>query len=272
MIVREEFLSQLRRIFGLNLYEVRIWTALLSRGVSTAGELSDIGSVPRSRTYDILESLEKKGFIIMKLGKPIKFVALKPEEVIERVKKNVAKDAKERAEKLIKLKGTDMLEELNTLYTTGIKYVEPTDLSGALRGRNNLYNHLDMMMRSAEKSVVIMTTQEGIVRKIDALKPTIEKLKKRGVKVKIAAPITKHNIKYAKDLAKVAEIKHVNAPEARFCIVDGRELLFMLMDDKTIHPNYDIGVWLNTEFFAKAIDHFFEGVWNKATPISKVQV
>ena len=76
MIVKEEFLSRLRKIFGLNLYEVRVWAALLSRGVSTAGELSDISNVPRSRTYDILESLEKKGFVILKLGKPIKFVAL----------------------------------------------------------------------------------------------------------------------------------------------------------------------------------------------------
>jgi len=37
MIVKEEFLSRLRRFFNLNLYEVKIWTALLSRGVSTAG-------------------------------------------------------------------------------------------------------------------------------------------------------------------------------------------------------------------------------------------
>jgi len=51
MIVKEEFLNKLRQLFGLNLYEVRIWTALLSRGVSTAGELSDIGNVPRSRAY-----------------------------------------------------------------------------------------------------------------------------------------------------------------------------------------------------------------------------
>jgi sugar-specific transcriptional regulator TrmB len=42
MIVKDEFLSKLRRYFSLNLYEVKIWTALLSRGVSTAGELSDI--------------------------------------------------------------------------------------------------------------------------------------------------------------------------------------------------------------------------------------
>ena len=65
MIVKEELLSKLRRYFNLNLYEVRIWTALLSRGVSTAGELSDIGNVPRSRAYDVLESLEKKGFVVM---------------------------------------------------------------------------------------------------------------------------------------------------------------------------------------------------------------
>ena len=100
MIIREEFLSRLRKIFDLNLYEVRVWTALLSRGVSTAGELSNIGNVPRSRTYDILESLEKKGFVIMKLGKPIKFIALKPEEVVERVKKNLVVDANEKSKRL----------------------------------------------------------------------------------------------------------------------------------------------------------------------------
>src|SRR3990167_7609374 len=87
MIVKEEFLNKLRQFFGLNLYEVKIWTALLSRGVSTAGELSDIGNVPRSRAYDVLESLEKKGFVVMKLGKPIKYLAVDPKEVVERVKK-----------------------------------------------------------------------------------------------------------------------------------------------------------------------------------------
>ena len=141
MIVKDEFLSRLRKIFDLNLYEVKVWTALLSRGTSTAGELSNISDVPRSRTYDILESLEKKGFVIMKLGKPIKFVALKPGEVVERVKKNLVRSAKERSERLDKLKDDEVLEELNSLFTKGIKFVEPSDLSGSLKGRQNLYNH-----------------------------------------------------------------------------------------------------------------------------------
>src|SRR5574343_1451046 len=111
MIIKEEFLSRIRKIFDLNLYEARVWTALLSRGTSTAGELSNISDVPRSRTYDILESLEKKGFIVMKVGNPIKFVALKPEEVVERVKKNLVVEAHEKSRRLEQLKKDDVLDE-----------------------------------------------------------------------------------------------------------------------------------------------------------------
>src|SRR5512137_2234413 len=104
MIVQTDFLNRLRD-FGLNSYEAKLWTALLSRGVSTAGELSDIAGVPRSRSYDVLESLEKKGFIIMKLGKPIKYIAVPPSEVVERIKKKVVEDADRQGALLDSLRG-----------------------------------------------------------------------------------------------------------------------------------------------------------------------
>ncbi len=263
MIVKEEFLSRLRKIFDLNLYEVKVWTALLSRGTSTAGELSNISDVPRSRTYDILESLEKKGFIIMKLGKPIKFVALKPEEVVERVKKNLMRNAKERTERLEKLRGDEVLQELTTLFTKGVKFVEPSDLSGSLRGRQNLYNHLDMMVNDAEKTVTIVTTAEGLNRKIEVLMPSFEKCKKRGVKIRIAAPIDGNNLKVAKDLKKVAEVRDLGKMKARFTIIDSKQLMFMLLDDEKFHPNYDVGVWINTEFFANTLEQLFELAWKE---------
>jgi sugar-specific transcriptional regulator TrmB len=261
MIVKEEFLSRLRKIFDLNLYEVKVWTALLSRGTSTAGELSNISDVPRSRTYDILESLEKKGFIVMKLGKPIKFVALKPEEVVERVKKNLVKEASDKSKRLENLKGDEVLQELNTLFTTGVKFIEPTDLSGSLRGRQNMYNHLDMMVRDAEKTITIVTTKEGLNRKLEALMPSLEKCKKRGVKIRIAGPVDKDNIKIAKELSKVAEVRNMQGMKARFVIIDSNQLMFMLLDDEKFHPNYDIGIWINTEFFASAMEQMFELAW-----------
>lgn len=271
MIIKDEFLSRIRKIFDLNLYEARVWTALLSRGVSTAGELSNISDVPRSRTYDILESLEKKGFIVMKIGKPIKFVALKPEEVVERVKKNLIVSAQERSKRLEELKGDNVLEELNLLFRNGVKFVEPADLSGSLRGRQNMYNHLDMMIRSAEKTVTIVTTAEGLNRKMEALTPAFEKAKKRGVVIRIAAPISDSNSKVAKDLSRFAEVKDTSGLglNGRFAIVDSDQLIFMLLDDKTVHPNYDVAVWISTPFFAKSLEQMFELAWNEFKSFKK---
>jgi HTH-type transcriptional regulator, sugar sensing transcriptional regulator len=260
MIVKEEFLSKLRRFFSLNLYEVKVWAALLSRGVSTAGELSDIANVPRSRSYDVLESLEKKGFVIMKLGKPIKYIAIPPSEVVERVKKNMKIEADEKISRLENLKDNELLSELNSLHTQGVELVEPTDLSGSLKGRHNLYNHLELTIRNAEETVVIMTTSQGLMRKVEGMKPVFEKLKKRGVKIRIAAPITKQNTPAVKDISSVAEVRHTDA-KARFIIVDSQELIFMVQDDEEVHPTYDIGIWVNTPFFAKALENLFDVAW-----------
>jgi len=271
MIIKDEFLGRIRKIFDLNLYEAKVWTALLSRGVSTAGELSNISDVPRSRTYDILESLEKKGFIVMKIGKPIKFVALKPEEVVERVKRNLIVNAQAKSKRLEKLRGDDVLSELTSLFDNGVKFVEPSDLSGSLRGRQNMYNHLDMMIRGAEKTVTVVTTADGLNRKLEALLPSLEKAKKRGITCRIAAPINKDNLKVAKEFSKVADIRSLPKSQGRFVIVDSAQLMFMLLDDKTIHPNYDVAIWLSTEFFAQALEVLFEESWRSFTPLKKLK-
>jgi HTH-type transcriptional regulator, sugar sensing transcriptional regulator len=268
MIVKDEFLSKLRRFFSLNLYEVKIWAALLSRGVSTAGELSDIANVPRSRSYDVLESLEKKGFAITKLGKPIKYIAVAPEEVVERVKKNMRSDAEEKVQRLDDMKSSDLLEELNTLHSQGIELVEPSDLSGSLRGRHNLYNHLELTIRGAQKSVILLTTTQGFMRKVEGLKPTFEELKKRGVTIRMAAPITKECAAAVKDISSVAEVRNCTT-KARFCVVDGKELMFMVLDDAEVHPTYDVGIWINTPFFASALEELYELAWKAMKPVGK---
>ena len=269
MIVKDDFLSKLRRYFALNLYEVKIWTALLSRGVSTAGELSDIANVPRSRSYDVLESLEKKGFVVMKIGKPIKYLAVAPTEVVERVKKNMRSDADHKINKLESLKKGDVLKELSTLHTQGIELIEPGDLGGSLKGRHNLYNHLELTMKNAKESVVLQTTTQGLIRKVDGLKPVFEKLKKKGVTIRVAAPLTKETKAAVKELNGLAEVRHTTE-RGRFCIVDSKEVVFMLLDDDKVHPTYDTGIWVNTPFIASTLNNMFDQTWKSMKPAEAV--
>jgi len=263
MIVQKDFLNKLKD-FGLNSYEAKLWTALLSRGSATAGELSDIANVPRSRSYDVLESLERKGFIVMKLGKPIKYMVIPPAEVIDRVKKSILDDADKRSEILDSLKKSEVLTELNTLHNKGIETVDPMDLSGVVKGRSNLYSYLSGVIKNAKSSVVIMTTDTGFVKKAESLKNALNKAKESGIKVKILAPITKDNRFALNVLLKYAQIRENTVLNARFCVVDDKQVVFMSLDDKMTHPNYDFGVWVRTDFFAKAFSNVFDNIWNKA--------
>ncbi len=263
MIVKDDLLSKLRRYFDLNLYEVKLWAALLSRGVSTAGELSDIANVPRSRSYDVLESLEKKGFVVMKLGKPIKYIAIPPNEVVDRVKKNMHLTAQEKIKRLDKVRDSDMLKELEGLHTAGITLVDPAELSGSVRGRHNLYNHLDFLIKEAKTSVNLMTSGSAFTRKVEALRPTLEKVSKRGVKIRVMTSPSKDHKKLVSSLKGLAEVKTVKDVKARFCTVDGKDFVFMALDDKEVHPTYDLGIWVKTPYFTTAMDGMFEHIWNR---------
>ena len=267
MLVQKDFLKKLKEL-GLNTYEAKIWTALLSRGVSTAGELSDIANVPRSRSYDVLESLEKKGFIVMKIGKPIKYIAVPPEEVLERVKKKVRKDTESQLTSLDKIKDSEVLEELNNLHSEGVSMVEPSDITASIKGRSSLYSHLDMMIKDAEKSIILMSTETGIKRKLETLATSLEKANERGVKIRIAVPITEENKKILESASKYAEVKNCDLG-GRFCVVDEQEITFMLLDDEEVHPTYDVGVWVNTGIFSQTLINLFNMAWDGMKVLNK---
>lgn len=270
MVMEEKLLGQLRQHFDLNLYEVKIWAAILSRGISTAGELSDIANVPRSRAYDVLESLERKGFVVMKLGKPIRYIAVPPEEVLERVKKLFKERAVEKSDELEKLRDSDIVEQLKKLYEKGIEMIEPTELSGALKGRHNLHDHLDLMIKDASKSVFVLTTASEINRLAEFHLQTLKEAKERGVTIKVAAQIEKENLESVKSLAKAVEMKYIDHIKARFYIIDGEEVLFMILPEEEVHPTYDTGIWVHSPFFGTALEDLFEHAWEHLEPIDKV--
>ncbi len=44
-------------------------------------------------------------------------------------------------------------------------------------------------------------------------------------------------------------------------ITDENNVMFMMTDDAEVHPGYDIGVWVNTEYFASTLSQMFNRIW-----------
>jgi len=253
MLVKQELISKIRDQFDLNLYETKIWLALLGKGTASAGDLATISGVPRSRTYDVLENLEKKGFAIVKIGKPVKYLGVKPKMVIEKLKNNVRKSAEDRIYSLSNIRETDEFLQLEDLYKGGVDIIKREDISAALRGKANISNYLREILQNAKKEVMICTYAEELMSKIKLFSETFKALKKDDIRIKLALSGDERIIKKLEEEFDL-KIKKVDL-DAKFFIVDRKEILFYLSKDS---ENQDIAIWLDSEFFAQSFSSLFE--------------
>ena len=252
MLQEKQFLLELRKHFRLNIYEAKIWVALLSRGIASAGELADISGVPRSRCYDVLESLEKKGFILMKIGKPIKYLAVKPDVILDRVKKNIKDDAEELAIQFENIKETDEFKELDLLHKTGVQHVDISQISKSIVGRTSINKQVKDMLLKAKSNIAVTSTQEHLEKNVKSLKSFMQNFAKKSVKVSLYCAANKNIIK------KLQNVEHVeyNA-NSSFVSIDGKEMLFMV-SNKNVAPDYEVAIWINSPFFVNAVNVLFE--------------
>lgn len=253
MILKSEIIRQLKEYFDLNIYETKVWLALLSKGIASAGEVAQISSVPRSRTYDVLESLEKRGFAIVKIGKPVKYIAVKPTEVIEKLKSNTMHDAQEKVTSLTNLKDTQEYAELEQLHNSGMSPIKYSDLTGSIKGRANIISRMREVLENAQKEVVICTSASDFEDKSRVLAPTIEKLSKKNVKIKLALSGDEEQIK--KISGKLSIKAKTTDSTARMCISDRKEVLFMVTPENS---KEDVAVWLNSPFFVVSLYNLFD--------------
>ncbi len=258
MITKPELTKKIKDYFDLNIYETKVWLALLSRGISSAGEIAEVSGVPRSRTYDVLESLEKRGFAIEKLGKPVKYLAVKPSVVIEKLKNNTITYAEEKVQILSKLKDTKEYEELQTLHTTGIEPMKNHELSSSIKGRSNLYSQLRDTMESAENSVYVATSSYELMSKQKMFSDVFDKLKKRNVDIKVI--VSDDEIEAKKLSKKFGVLIKSKSIHARFLMADRKELIFTLKPTN-VHEDYDYAFWINSEYFTNSLAYMFELAW-----------
>lgn len=261
---KNELVKKIKYHFGLNIYESKVYVALLSKNVASVSEVAELSGVPRSRVYDVLESLEKKGFAMSKLDKPVKYIAVKPEAVIEKMKNNLMKEAEERVGLISNIKVTEEYKELELLHKKGITPYDVMDLSSAIKGRQNIYSQMKEMLNNAEKEVVLITGAEALKAKIPFLKPIFENLKKKGVAIRVAAsssesgnPVSeKESINLSKELGLPVRKVKLNM---RMCLVDNKKMLVFLTPFQD--EEKDFAVWINSNYLSQGLTTFLHPIW-----------
>ncbi|MEK6942326.1 MAG: helix-turn-helix domain-containing protein [archaeon] len=169
---------ELAKKLGLNEYESKAYIALLGVHAATASGVSKLSLIPRARVYDVLSTLEKKGFIEKKLSKPLAYSALPPLHVAKNIftyKKSLFEKEVEEIQNIGQL-----LEQRASRPQGESGFAEEVKL---LRGQDNIYSKIGKELESALESVVFSATEAGLARKKAKFHKTIESLSRKGVKV-----------------------------------------------------------------------------------------
>ncbi len=249
----EDYIAKIRRMFGLNLYEAKVWLALLSQGKSTSGKLSEIANVPKSRAYDILVSLENGGFVTRELGRPISYKAIPPAELIEKLEEKAKEGLDQKMEKLKKLKNSTAVEDLQNLYNKGIKFVEEGRVASSYQGLDSIYFRVKKSIKGAKNEIVLITTEKSLEKKISALGRALKQAKASNVVVHVYAPVKDVNEAVANEIKQFGKLSKTDIDIGRFIIVDSNEVFIFTENEEETHPSNEVVLHIKGKYLPEKL-------------------
>jgi sugar-specific transcriptional regulator TrmB len=259
----EREVNALRRL-GLTEYESRIYLVLIKRGVVKASELSFFGQIPRTKTYGAIKELERKGLLQIVPGKPEVYSPASPSEVLMPL---VGKLSRELTD------AEDVVQGLAVTYESQrfTKHEGPREAEEfwQLDGRPGIINKLNQVFGGATKTINYVTSSSGLVRAYKANCEILERVKKKGAKVRVLAPVTSENSIVARELAEVLDFRVLDkAFGESFVTIDSHELVVVesMPEDLRTDQGVDKAIWTTNKLLVELHEQLFEKLWNTLKP------
>jgi sugar-specific transcriptional regulator TrmB len=177
---------------------------------------------------------------------------------------------------------TVLFDDLWSNATDIIARIETID-SGMLTAKSyrianaeNAKNKYDAVINSAKKEVIMMTSSEGLVacaRNMAMLK----QFAKKGVSLRIMAPIVNENLEAAEQLSRTHEVRHVPINYLGTTVVDGRHLFQFKnpgpdREGKEGWPNFENTHYTDDSRYVKRITTMVNNIWKNAASPSTTTV
>lgn len=238
-----ESLNILRRV-GLNQYESKIYLALLKHGPSSASELGDLAAIPRPRTYDVLDKLEKRGFVAMQPGRPVMFRAVDVQDAFKVLKKKREDDLRKQLEELDGLQ-KKLVGRVRSVKVE--KEAAPESHVWVLKNRDNISSQINSLIENAGKQIIISATSESLAHKLDTYEDTLIKAKQRGVDIRVFSPTEDKEL--MRRVSRFGSLTKHKEPH-RMIVVDDHVVMFLTPegDSKT-----ETGAWLKSPYLAESM-------------------
>lgn len=249
MSISENTRETLREM-GLNAYETDAYIALLEGGQMTAMEISREASVPYSKIYEVLNSLKEKGWIKSSETRPTKYYPVPPIEATAFTKLRL-EDKYQRWEQTV-------AGELQPLYEKR-ELVERTDIL-MLHGQQAVLTKLEEVLKKATKEIMIAAPE--FARPIIASAESLLSGIKRTVSIKLMVAGKTEDWIFLKKFTSVSELRIRDHMFGGGIIVDGKEAMLFLGEDKP-----SLVIWSNHVGLVGFAREYFQFLWDSSATV-----
>jgi len=232
---------------GLTSYEIKTFSSLLKGGEQTASDLSQKSGVPYSKIYEVLGTLEKKGWIGLDDSRPTKYFAKSPSTCIETTKQRMETEFTEN-QRII-------LNELNPLYEKSGTSEKP-DI-WVISGTLNIAAKILEMVDSCRNEVLIAMPEASGKLVTQAL-PKLRSLHDKEVRITILTS-DKMDKASLKSISRVAEVKVKKGMFGGGIIADQRYVVIILGPNVGGQDSGDtVAIWADHAGLAGFAREYFE--------------
>ncbi len=242
---------QVLREVGLGTYEIDAYIALLEGGQMTAIEISKKAFVPYSKIYEVLKSLKEKGWIKSVESRPSKHYPVPPFEAVAA--------AKLRFEDKYKGWEQTIVSELQPLYEKR-ELVEHPDIL-ILHGQQGVIAKLEETLKKATKEIMVAAPKFAKTV-ITSATFSLETLQKTRASVKLMVAGKTGDWIFLKELASVGEIRIRDQMFGGGIIIDGKEALLFLGEEKP-----SLVIWSNHVGLVRFAREYFQFLWDSSEKI-----
>lgn len=251
MVDQEMYLHEM----GLSEYEASAYLALLQTGKATAKEVATAGDIPQSRVYDVLEKLERKGFVISQPGRPKKFGTVEPERAIRQFGEYKEKKFEAEYENVMNA-GEEFVDSVHASPPATGTADEP-DIVWSYHTEHQLFEVFERLCRGATDEIRMVTRADSIERKVGRLDEMLGELDEQGVRIRVLIPRSQQvRDVVVERLAECADVRRATHIDAQIYLFDGDAVLIAFMQDQQY-----VGLTVRNRALGETLNHLFEVLW-----------
>ena len=246
MSISDKVRKSLEKI-GLTSYEIRTYTALVNGGELNASELSNKSGVPYSKIYEVLGTLEEKGWIDSDDSRPTNYIAKSPTTSLDTTKQSLDTEFSNNQNKI--------LAELVPLYEKSGTSEKPDIwfISGVM----NIVSKIMEMVENCRDEVMIAVPQAGEEIVKQAL-PKLRQLHDKGIEITVLTSdsLDKESLKA---ISRVADVKVKEGLFGGGIISDKRYVVILLGPEISSSSSSEIvAIWADHSGLAGFAREYFE--------------